>query len=629
MHVVATAGHVDHGKSTLVQALTGADPDRLEEEHRRGLSIELGYCWASMPRVGDVAFVDVPGHEKFIATMLSGVGPVAAVLFVVAADDSWMPQAAEHLAAIDALGVSNGVLAITRRDLADPGPALARATAELRGTSLRDAPAVTVSGRTGEGLQELRDLVAEMVASLPEPDARADVRLWVDRCFHVRGAGTVVTGTLTAGRIAVGDRLALGELAGELTVRVRGVQCLDQPVTSAQGVARVALNVTGSAAEGLGRNSVLITPQAWLIPDMVDVRVASSAGRLPVRLPERPLLHIGATSVATHVRPLGGDLVRLRLDRALPLRIGDRALLRDPGSRQIWGVTVLDPAPDPLCRRGQAQARATELALHDGTPDGAQEVRRRGLVRLSLLRRIGVDVAALGHQLGHQPGHQLGQLDAGDLGNLVVGDWVLSAARAGGLRARLEELLRDHDRYSPLDPGLPVAAAAKALGLPSLELVQALVRAPLMLSRGRVMTERAVVLPAQVDRALTELERDLRGEPFSAPTAHRLRDLGFDARVIAAATRAGRLLKLSDGIVLLPGADRAAASWLGELPQPFTTSEARVRLRTSRRVVLPLLAHLDRLGLTRRLADDRRTTLRDSDASDPGASDADACDPGV
>ncbi|HZJ08000.1 MAG TPA: SelB C-terminal domain-containing protein [Nocardioidaceae bacterium] len=620
MHVVATAGHVDHGKSTLVQALTGADPDRLEEEHRRGLSIELGYCWTSMPRVGDVAFVDVPGHERFIATMLSGVGPVPAVLFVVAADDPWMPQAAEHLAAIDALGVSNGVLAITRSDLADPGPALARASAELEHTSLRDAPSVTVCGRTGEGLQQLRDLVADMVVSLPEPDARADVRLWVDRCFHVRGAGTVVTGTLTAGRIAVGDRLALGEPAGESTVRVRGVQCLDRPVRSVQGVARVALNLTGSAAEGLDRNSVLVTPQTWLFSDVVDVRVSSPAGRLPGRLPERfsgrlpgrlperPLLHIGATSVATHVRPLAGDLVRLRLDRVLPLRIGDRALLRDPGSRQVWGVTVLDPAPDPLRRRGAAQARATELALHDGTPDGAQEVRRRGLVRLSALRRIGVDVAALRQQPGQQ-------LDGVDLGNLVVGDWVLSAAQVGGLRARLEELLRDHDRHSPLDLGLPVAAAAKALGLPSPELVQALVRAPLTLSQGRVMTQRAVVLPKQVNRALAELERDLRGEPFSAPTAHRLRDLGLDARAIAAATRAGRLLKLSDGIVLLQGADRAAASWLGELPQPFTTSEARVRLRTSRRVALPLLAHLDRIGLTQRLADDRRTTLGDPEAA--------------
>src|SRR3954451_6861201 len=161
MRVVATAGHVDHGKSTLVRALTGRDPDRLEEEHRRGLSIELGYAWTRFDGLGDsddpgdVAFVDVPGHQRFITTTLAGVGPVPVVLFVVAADDPWMPQAAEHLAALDALGVGRGVLVVTRADLADPGPALARAREELSRTSLRGAAAVTVSGRTGEGLDRL------------------------------------------------------------------------------------------------------------------------------------------------------------------------------------------------------------------------------------------------------------------------------------------------------------------------------------------------------------------------------------------------------------------------------------------------------------------------------------------
>ena len=164
MHVVATAGHVDHGKSALVRALTGSDPDRLEEEHRRGLSIQLGYAWTSLPEVGDLAFVDVPGHERFISTMLAGVGPVPAVLFVVAADDPWMPQAAEHLAALDALRVRHAVVAVTRSDLADPAPAAARAEAELRQTSMRGSSVVTVSSRTGEGLDELR----EWLTALPD-----------------------------------------------------------------------------------------------------------------------------------------------------------------------------------------------------------------------------------------------------------------------------------------------------------------------------------------------------------------------------------------------------------------------------------------------------------------------------
>jgi len=586
MHVIATAGHVDHGKSTLVKALTGSDPDRLEEEQRRGLSIELGYCWASLPPVGEVAFVDVPGHERFISTMLSGVGPVPAVLFVVAADDPWMPQAAEHLAALDALGVSRGLLAVTRSDLTDPGPALARARAELERTSLRGIPTVAVSGRTGTGLERLRNLVVDLVSSLPTPDPESDVRLWVDRCFHMRGAGTVVTGTLAAGRISAGDLLETG--AG--TLRVRGLQTLEEPVRSAQGVARVALNLTGSAVDRLDRSSVLVTPDAWVFTDTLDVRASTG------RLPSAPLLHIGATSVATHARPLADDLVRLRLARALPLRVGDRTLLRDPGSRQVWGATVLDPVPEPLRRRGAAQARAVDLASHDGSPDLGKEVRRRGAVRLSKLRRIGVDISATRGADADHP----------DVG-ISAGDWVVDAGLADQLRRRLEMLLSNHDQQMPLERGMPVAAVAKALDLPSLDLVHALVRPPVGVVDGRVTVARNVVLPAHLERALAEVARELEGEPFSAPTTDRLRELGLDARTVAAASKAGRLLRLGDGIVLLPGAEKVATSWLSELPQPFTTSQARIRLRSSRRVTLPLLAHLDRLGLTHRLPDDRRT----------------------
>ncbi len=365
MHVIATAGHVDHGKSTLVQALTGSDPDRLEEEHRRGLTIQLGYCWTALPGLGDVAFVDVPGHERFVATMLSGIGPVPAVMFVVAADDPWMPQAAEHLAALDALGVTHGVVAVTRSDLADPGPASRRATEELARTSLAGAPVVAVSGRTGEGLDELRHGLAAMLAAVPTADPAADVRLWVDRRFTIRGAGTVVTGTLPAGTVRRGDVL---EYDGR-PVRVRGVESLERTVDSAHGVARVALNLAGDDLSDLDRGDPLLTPGAWHHTGVVDVRLRARDTSTP---PERPLLHIGATAVAAHCRPLGDDLVRLTLDRPLPLRVGDRALLRDPGDRRIWGLQVLDPAPPRLDRRGAAARRAVALAGHTGEPDLAR-----------------------------------------------------------------------------------------------------------------------------------------------------------------------------------------------------------------------------------------------------------------
>jgi selenocysteine-specific elongation factor len=587
VHVIATAGHVDHGKSTLVRALTGSDPDRLEEEHKRGLSIELGYCWTSLPPVGDVAFVDVPGHERFISTMLAGIGPVPAVLLVVAADDPWMPQAAEHLAALDALGVRHGVVAVTRADLADPGPAAARATAELSRTSLRDAPVVPVSGHTGQGLSDLRRELVAMVGALPPPDATADVRLWVDRRFSIKGAGTVVTGTLPAGRIGVGEELSVGAA----TVRVRAVQSLGRAVPAVTGVARVALNVTGDDLTGVDRGSVLVTPGAWRPTEVVDVRFTPAyhhgSRRGPTTPPERPVLHVGATAVSAHHRPLGDDLARLTLDRPLPLRVGDRVLLRDPGSRAVWGATVLDPAPPALGRRGAAARRAKVLLAAGGVPDLDAEVERRGVVHGDLLRQIGV-----------------GPTDATE--HVAAGGWLMSRSRATAARTEVEELVRAHDSASPLDPGLPLRTVSDRLGLPSTELVRAVVGSPLRVVDGRVTLTPSVVLPAPVERALTTLGQELADNPFAAPTSDRLRELGLDARAQAAAAKAGRLWRVAPGIVLLPGADETAVDRLAALPQPFTTSEARVCLATSRRVALPLLEHLDRTGRTRRLPDDRR-----------------------
>jgi selenocysteine-specific elongation factor len=585
VHVIATAGHVDHGKSTLVRALTGADPDRLEEEHRRGLSIELGYVWTTLPGVGDVAFVDVPGHERFITTMLAGVGPVPAVLLVVAADDPWMPQAAEHLAALDALGVRHGVVAVSRSDLADPAPAIDRVRAELAGTSLEGAPVVPVSGVTGAGLDQLRCHLVELVERLPHPDPGADVRLWVDRRFTIRGAGAVVTGTLPAGTVRAGDVLS----TGSATVRVRGVQSLERTHEQVSGVARVALNLAGDGVGEADRGGVLVAPGRWHHTSVLDVRVTASAGTGAP--PERPVLHIGAAAVATHFRPLSGDLARLRLDRPLPLRIGDRALLRDPGSRRLWGLEVLDPAPPALGRRGAARRRADAL---EQWPSGrlADEIARRGLVEASLLERIGV------------------ALDRVPADGAVRADgWLLSGERAAALSEEVAREVAEHEQGSPLAEPLPLPVLAERLDLPSPDLVRAVVPAPLRVESGRVTSGRSTVLPEGVLRAVEAVRRDLEDEPFAAPTADRLREVGLDNAGAAAAAKAGLLLRPAAGIVLLPGSDRLAATWLAELPQPFTTSEARVRLGTSRRVVLPLLAHLDKAGLTRRLPDDRREVV--------------------
>ena len=568
MHVVATAGHVDHGKSTLVRALTGMDPDRLEEERRRGLSIELGYCWTDLGDLGAVAFVDVPGHERFLSTTLAGLGPVPVAMLVVAADDPWMPQAAEHLAALDALGVSHGLVAVTRSDLADPAPVLARARAEVDRTSLAGAPAIVVSGRTGAGLDDLRAVLSDVLTAVPEPDPAADVRLWVDRSFHVRGSGTVVTGTLPAGTVRVGDRLAVGDDV----VRVRSVESLGRPSTSVSGVARVALGLSSPVPAGVGRGSALVTPAAFEPVTEVDVRVRGEGF-----LPDRPLLHLGSAHVAVHARPLGDTHARLRLQAPLPLRHGDRAVLRDPGNRSLWGVEVVDAAPPPLDRRGAARARATELAGRSG--DLADEVTARGVVRRSLLRRLGVS--------GAPP-----------LGALSAGDWLISAERLASWRSALAAAVADHP------DGMSSGAAVRLLELPEPALLDAVVTEPVVQRRGRLVVTRD--LDGATADVLGVVRADLEADPFRAPDADRLAALGLDRLTLARLAREGHVLLLGDSVVLLPGADDEATDLLSRLDQPFTTSQARQALGTSRRVVLPLLAHLDRTGRTVRLPDDTR-----------------------
>ncbi|MER7591412.1 selenocysteine-specific translation elongation factor [Micromonospora sp. NPDC127501] len=583
MFVVATAGHVDHGKSTLVRALTGMEPDRWAEERRRGMTIDLGFAWTTLPSGGTVAFVDVPGHERFVPNMLAGVGPVPAALIVVAADEGWMPQSAEHLAALDALGVAYGLLAVTRADLADPRPATARARAEIAETSLGAVPAVAVSGLTGAGLPQLREALDRLAAQLPAPVVDDPVRLWVDRSFTVRGSGTVVTGTLGTGRLRVGDEL---ELAGaDEPVRVRGLHSLGEARPEAAAVARVAVNLRGTPRDRLGRGDALLTPGRFHHTDLVDVRLAGDpAADLPATL----TLHVGSAAVPVRVRPLGPDTVRLRLARPLPLLVGDRALLRDPGRHHVsGGVRVLDVAPPPLGRRGAAAARAQVLAELDGRPDLAGELRRRRLIRTGALIRMGVPVHA-------EP---------------VAGDWLADPAHWRRLGERLTEEVARHAREHPLEPGMPVDALRQRLALPDRVLVEALVRPPLRIHAGRVGAASANALPEPVALAVQRVRAEYGDRPFRAPEADRLVDLGLGPREIGAAVRAGALLRLADNVVLLPDALDDAVRVLAGLPQPFTLSAARQALDTTRRVAVPLLELLDRRGATRRLPDDARIVV--------------------
>jgi selenocysteine-specific elongation factor len=600
VRVVATAGHVDHGKSTLIRALTGMEPDRWAEERRRGMTIDLGFAWTALDDE-TVAFVDVPGHERFVTQMLAGVGPVPATMFVVAADEGWMPQSGEHLDALHALGVRDGLLVVTRSDLADPELARDEALEHLAESSLGRLPAVCVSGATGEGLDELRAALGTLVGGLGEPDLDGDVRLWVDRAFTIRGAGTVVTGTLGAGRVSVGDELVLAGGDGERPVTVRGLQALGAPVDVAEAVSRVAVNLRGVPLEAISRGDALLTPGRWLSTSVVDVRLHPPRGT-GVRgaedpLPAQVMLHVGSAAVAARVRPLsradapdavgepGTRTLRLTLRVPLPLRPGDRALLRDPGAHAVLGgVTVLDVRPPELRRRGAARSRAAQLASSTGPADPATELRRRRLVRVA-------DLAGLG-------------LAAAPPDAPRAAGWLVDPDHLDVLARRLVEAVVAHAEADPLEPGLTMRAATRALELPEPRLLALVLARPpasdeLTEEGGRILRRGDGGLPEAVRTALAEVGKDLEASPFLAPEADRLAELGLGARQLGAAVRAGELLRVADGIYLRPDAPDRAVAVLAELEQPFTVSAARQALGTTRRVAVPLLELLARTGRTR------------------------------
>src|SRR5919106_5637688 len=270
LRVVATAGHVDHGKSSLIARLTGIDPDRWAEEKRRGLTIDLGYAWCDLPSGREVGFVDVPGHERFIANMLAGVGPVRLVLFVVAANEGWRPQSEEHLAILDVLGVTAGVVALTKIDLVDEragGLAVKEVRERLDASVLSGAPILPVSATTGTGLDELRDALDAMLASAPAPE-ETRARLFVDRAFTIAGAGTVATGTLGGSCLAVGDEVELHPRGGR--TRIRSLQTHRRSEERACAVSRVAANLAGVARDHVQRGDVLAPPGTWRPTSVVE-----------------------------------------------------------------------------------------------------------------------------------------------------------------------------------------------------------------------------------------------------------------------------------------------------------------------------------------------------------------------
>ncbi|MGX9389740.1 selenocysteine-specific translation elongation factor [Nitrobacteraceae bacterium UC4446_H13] len=596
-HVVATAGHVDHGKSTLVRALTGMEPDRWEEERRRGLTIDLGFVWTTLPSGREVAFVDVPGHGRFIRNALAGLAAAPVVCFVVAADEGWSAQSSDHRDAIAALGIRHGLIVVTKADRAPDlvAATIERARREFAHTGLREAPAVAVSAVQGTGLDEFKRALDDVLAAMPPPDVSGRLRLWVDRSFTVSGAGTVATGTLVAGTLTKGDRLVVvGDGREPHEVVVRALESRDSHSDALHPINRAAINLRGVSAEDVRRGQALIAPDTWLMTTVVDVR--RIGGVALDGMPAQLTVHVGTAAVPARLRCFDAEHARITLDWPLPLIVGDRLLLRDPARHLVLGgVGVLDPDPPQLLRRGAASRRGVALAAMPREGDVLAKVAASGAVEVNYLRRIGL----VGPDAAPPPEVR------------ELGGWWVHLAAYDEWRRQLRVLVETDAERDQLTPGVSQGAVRDALGVSAAPFIDRLVAdAALEQHSGYVRLPRVRADLGRAEAGVAKLEARLLANPFLAPLAGDLAALGLGVRELAAAERARRVLRLQGGVVLLPSAPTFAIQALAQLPQPFTTSQARQALGTSRRVAIPLLEHLDGRGLTRRVDDEHREVVR-------------------
>jgi len=609
LHVVATAGHVDHGKTSLILRLTGIDADRWAEEKRRGLTIDLGFAWCTLPSGKEIGFVDVPGHERFVRNMLAGVGPVRLVLFVVAADEGWKPQSEEHLAIVDVLGADGGVVALTKCDLMDD-EAIDLATEDvrdrLRGTVLEDAPILRCSSQTGQGMDRLVEALDAMVAAAADPAEDDRPRLFVDRIFTVTGAGTIVTGTLTGGRLSVGQEVEL--LPAGARGRIRGLQTHKRSIPVARPVSRVAANLVGVDRERLERGDVVGLPGEWRPTRTFEARLR------PVRGLDHPLtargaykLYAGSAERGARIRlyeageltdPEGG-FVRIGVSDPLVLDVGDRFVVREAGRREtVAGGIVLDV--DPPDRPRLAAARRL---------DGREHAARADLPPLLVSERGAVLASDVAILTGTRP--------SGIDGAERAGAWWVARRVFDQVGGALEaELAAFHENH-PLDEGLDLPAARAILvrglqvaGAPrEVSLADALLSA--LSESGRILREGSTVRLASHTASLAgreeEASRLVRAVADAEPTPPTLQELtsaGFAPEVIDAATRAGMLVRVSGDLVMTPGlVAHAEAVVRGSGSNGITVSAFREALGTSRKYALPLLEHLDQRKITLRRGD--------------------------
>ena len=631
--IVATAGHVDHGKSALVRALTGTDPDRLPEEKARGITIDLGFAHLELPGL-ELGIVDVPGHEDFVKNMVSGVGAVDLALFVVAADDGWMPQTEEHLQILSYLGVTRAVVALTKIDLAqDEAARVAAVRGKLAGSPFADAPIVPTSVVNGRGVEALRTALGTVLADAPPPRDAGKPRLPVDRVFALRGVGTVVTGTLTGGTLSRGQAVAV-QPSGR-TGHVRSVQNHGRDAEHGIPGTRTALNLpeldaTGAAA--VARGEVVTLPELGggsLVLDVLLFRAnrteeaAFDAGATrPLQNGKTARLHLGSGHWTARVSllnrgelaPGGRSVARLRCERPVFALAGDRFILRDGAGRHtLAGGVVLDPEAtrQRAFRRG-AQRRFLERRAGETADDAAAAVAavlerdrvapRAGLWRRSLFSASEIDAATA-------------RLTAE--GSLVAaGDYVADAAWWNRSKDRAMTLVDAEHHARPEKIGLPLARLRPGMGRDFAAaglfdtLVEDLtrrgdfVRVGASLRRG----SHRPTLPTHLQAAGERLRTALATKPFEPPSRAQLAPDGPSRQALRFLFDTGEALEFGEEIVLLEESFRRMKTVIVRTLRssgPATASDLRQVIGTTRRVLIPVLERLDRDGTTRREGDRR------------------------
>jgi selenocysteine-specific elongation factor len=618
MYLIGTAGHVDHGKSVLVRALTGIDPDRLPEERVRGMTIDLGFAWLKLPSGREVSVVDVPGHERFIKNMLAGVGGVDMALLVVAADEGVMPQTREHLNILDLLRVGRGIAVITKSDLVDADwleLVKSDVSEVLRGTMLEKAPIMSVSAVTGQGIEGLKAAIDGILNTAPAKRNIGRPRLPIDRIFTMPGFGTVVTGTLIDGELKLADEVEI--VPGELRSRVRGLQTHKEKIDCAQPGDRVAANLSGVGIEELKRGQV-VTSSGWLHPTTaldVKLRLLATAAR-PLRHNAEVSFHSGAAESVARVRLLDkkelapGETGWAQLKLAEPVAVvkGDLFIIRST-TDTLGGGEAIDPRAR-LHRRFNAATIGSLAAREKGAPEEAV---------LNMLDAKGpLDLKGLTIQSNLPPSEIRGLVErlvaenrVQVLGEKISNALIFSTASWTCFAAKSVDLVKAYYAQFPLRIGMPKEALRTRLKLTQSLFGYVLDR---LFSAGVLIEDvLSVKLPGR-EVPLTHGQREtmerylksLEDNPYSPPG-----DLEPDAEFLNLLIEQHRVVKVSDNVVFSAAAYNEMAGRISEHIRShgkITLLEVKEMFGSSRKYTVSLLEYMDRQGITRRVGDDRVLT---------------------